>query len=152
MSKELDLLYQETILDHYRRPRNFRHLGNANRSAAGVNPLCGDSVTIQLRIEDGRVQDIAFQGSGCAISQAAASMMTEALQKAPLSTVRGVLTAFEAMVNGAPEPDQNALLLGELAIFSSVARFPSRVKCVRLPWETLRAALHFAPGQITTEE
>ena len=139
MSDELRDLYQEVILDHNRRPRNFGTLPDANRSAEGNNPLCGDRVAVYLRVEDGRLQDISFQGSGCAISTASASLMTDALRGKTVEEAHALFRGFhELVVRGT---DGNLEDLGKLAVFEGVREFPIRVKCATLAWHTLEAAL-----------
>jgi nitrogen fixation protein NifU and related proteins len=146
---ELRDLYQEVILDHNRRPRNFGPLPAANRRAEGYNPLCGDKVTVFLDVEDGRIRDVAFQGSGCAISTASASLMTEALKGRTVEAARTLFEDFHDMVTtgageGSPE-------LGKLAVFGGVREFPMRVKCATLAWHTLLAALEEKDQPVTTE-
>jgi nitrogen fixation NifU-like protein len=142
-------LYQEIILDHGRRPRNFRPLPDANHSAEGKNPLCGDHVIVRLRYQDGIVQDVAFEGSGCAISTAAASTMSEAVKGKTRSEVEALFTEFHDLVTG--KSPANLDELGKLAAFSGVSEFPMRVKCATLAWHTLQAALHGASDAVTTE-
>ena len=141
MSDELRDLYQEVILDHNRRPRNFGTLPDANRSAEGNNPLCGDRVTVYLRVEDDRVRGISFQGSGCAISTASASLMTEALRGRTVAEAHALFDGFRALVTQGTDAGE----LGKLAVFTGVREFPIRVKCATLAWHTLEAALA-APG------
>jgi nitrogen fixation NifU-like protein len=146
---ELRDLYQEVILDHNRRPRNFGLLPAANRHAEGHNPLCGDKVTVFLDVEDGRIADISFQGSGCAISTASASLMTEALKGRSVAAARALFDNFHELVTtgageGSPE-------LGKLAVFSGVREFPMRVKCATLAWHTLLAALEEKDQPVSTE-
>ncbi|HEV8581755.1 MAG TPA: SUF system NifU family Fe-S cluster assembly protein [Thermoanaerobaculia bacterium] len=146
---ELRDLYQEVILDHNRRPRNFGTLPAANRQAEGYNPLCGDKVTVFLQVEDGRIRDVAFQGAGCAISTASASLMTEALKGLTAEEAREVFRHFHDLVTtgageGSPE-------LGKLAVFSGVCEFPMRVKCATLAWHTLLAALEGKDAPVSTE-
>ena len=132
-------LYQEVILDHNRRPRNFGALPSANHQAEGYNPLCGDKVTVFLDLQDGRIQDVAFQGAGCAISTASASLMTEALKGRTAEEAREIFHGFHGLVTtGAGEDSEE---LGKLAVFSGVREFPMRVKCATLAWHTLLAAL-----------
>ncbi len=141
-------LYQETILDHNKRPRNFKKLENANRSADGYNPLCGDKVKIYLRVEDGRVQDLSFEGSGCAISKASASVMTESLKGKSVEEVEAIFKRFRDLVTGkAGESDD----LGKLVVFSGVCEFPTRVKCATLAWHALQAALQGGRQAVSTE-
>jgi nitrogen fixation protein NifU and related proteins len=138
MSDDLRDLYQEVILDHNRRPRNFGPLPESNRSAEGHNPLCGDRVTVHLRVEDGRVEGIRFQGSGCAISTASASLMTEALRGKSVEEAHALFHQFHHLLTkGADDPT----VLGKLAVFAGVREFPIRVKCATLAWHTLEAAL-----------
>ncbi len=147
---ELRDLYQEVILDHYKKPRNCASLEQANCHADGHNPLCGDRINLYLRVEEGVVRDIAFQGAGCAISTASASMMTEAVKGKPLAEVEKLFRSFHDMVTGrgeaAPEED-----LGKLEALSGVREIPVRVKCATLAWHTLRAALKNNSGAASTE-
>src|SRR6266508_2034691 len=132
---DLGDLYQQTILDHNRNPRNFGTVPGANRSAEGNNPLCGDRITLQVRVEGDVIQDIGFQGSGCAISKASASLMTGAVQGKNTAEAEELFQAFRTMLaGGAPAP-------GKLAAFGGVKAFPARVKCANLSWHTLHAAL-----------
>ena len=141
-------LYQEVILDHNKRPRNFRALAPATHHADGHNPLCGDKVTVYLDIHDGIIQDIAFQGSGCAISTASASLMTEALKGKPVAEVEHLFEEFHDVVTGVAEPSR---ALGKLAILAGVRDYPARVKCATLAWHTLRAALENQVQPVSTE-
>jgi nitrogen fixation NifU-like protein len=140
-------LYQQVILDHNRKPRNFRTIADANRTAAGDNPLCGDQIRLYLRVEDGVVTDAAFQGSGCAISKAAASMMTASVIGKPEGQVEALFQRVHGMLTGA----NDAAEVGKLAVFAGVREFPSRIKCVTLAWHTLQAALSGAAEPVTTE-
>jgi nitrogen fixation NifU-like protein len=149
MNDDLRDLYQEVILDHNRRPRNFRALPDANRSAEGHNPLCGDRVTVFLRVEEDRVQGISFQGSGCAISTASASLMTEALRGRTVAEAHALFNGFRHLVTKGAEADPPDL--GKLAVFSGVREFPIRVKCATLPWHTLEAALEQKDHPVSTE-
>jgi len=148
---ELQDLYQQVILDHNRKPRNFRKLDHATQHAEGVNPLCGDAIRVELRVEDGVIRDIGFQGSGCAISRASASMMTGQLQGKPVAEAQDMFGRFHAMVTGASGLAEPAGALGKLAVFAGVREFPSRVKCATLPWHTVRAALAGQAEPVTTE-
>lgn len=145
---ELRDLYQEIILEHSRNPRNFRVAETANRTAEGYNPLCGDHYTVFLDLTDESIRDLSFQGSGCAISKASASMMTQVLRHKTPAEVEDFFNRFHSMVTGETASDPESL--GKLAAFASVSEFPSRVKCVILPWHTLHAALH--GEQIATTE
>lgn len=149
MSGDLRDLYQEVIFDHYRRPRNKGTLAEASHRAEGHNPLCGDRVTIYLRVEDGIVKDLSFEGAGCAIATASASLMTEALKGRRIEDVEGLFRGFHAMVTDAPSnaaPD-----LGKLEVLAGVREFPARVKCATLAWHTLNAALKRRGEPVTTE-
>jgi nitrogen fixation NifU-like protein len=147
---ELRDLYQAVILDHNKKPRNFGELADANRAAHGDNPLCGDKLRVELRVEDDVVADVAFTGQGCAISTASASLMTEAVKGKPLAEVQRLFEAFHELVTGAdPEPAANGL--GKLAVFAGVREFPIRVKCATLAWHTLRAALERSGETVKTE-
>jgi nitrogen fixation NifU-like protein len=147
---DLGDLYQETILDHNRQPRNFGTLPGANRTAEGFNPLCGDKVTVTLHVEDGVLKDIRFQGSGCAISKASASMMTESMKGKTRAEAEALFQQFHRLLTGEPAPpDESAL--GKLVVFSGVKEFPVRVKCATLAWHTLRSALENAHQVASTE-
>ena len=139
---ELSELYQQVILDHNKKPRNFRKLEHANHSAEGFNPLCGDHLTIYLDLEGDAVKEIAFEGSGCAISKAAASMMTQAVKGKSKEQAEALFSEFHSMVTGELDEESETNNLGNLKIFAGVREFPVRVKCATLPWHTLHAALH----------
>lgn len=139
IADDLRDLYQEVILDHNRRPRNFGPLADANRTAEGHNPLCGDRVTVYARVEGGRIQDLSFQGSGCAISTASASLMTEALKGKTVAEARHLFEGFHDLVTKGTEMD--AASLGKLAALAGVREFPIRVKCATLAWHALQAAM-----------
>ena len=139
---ELSELYQQVILDHNKKPRNFRKLETANHSAEGFNPLCGDQLTVYLNLEDGAVKEISFQGSGCAISKAAASMMTQAVKGKSKQEAEQLFVEFHGMVTGELDEENTSNGLGNLKIFSGVREFPVRVKCASLPWHTMHAALN----------
>jgi nitrogen fixation NifU-like protein len=138
---ELDDLYQEVILDHQRNPRNFALLPTANHQAEGANPLCGDQVTVYLDIKDGVIRDISFQGEGCAIAKASASMMTSAVKGKSLADASDTFKRFHQMIMGGQDPCFDLEALGKLAAFSGVSAFPVRVKCASLAWHTLNAAM-----------
>ena len=147
---ELRDLYQEVILDHNKKPRNFGKLESANRKAEGHNPLCGDRLTVYLDLEGNEIRDIRFEGSGCAISKASASMMTSEVKGKTVGEAEETFHRFHRMVTEADDEDVDSL--GKLAAFSGVREFPVRVKCASLPWHTLEAALHSEkPSEITTE-
>jgi nitrogen fixation protein NifU and related proteins len=145
---DLTDLYQEVILDHNKRPRNFGVLADANHSADGYNPLCGDKVHLSLRVDDDIVTNVAFQGSGCAISKASASMMTDSIKGRSVAEARDLFARFHRMVT--TPPDQPTEDLGKLSALSGVREFPVRVKCASLAWHTLKAALDRKP--ITSTE
>jgi len=156
---DLRELYQEVILDHNKRPRNFQKLEAANRTAEGYNPLCGDQITVYLRLEDNVIRDISFQGSGCAISKASASMMTASLKGKTTAEAEGLFETFHKMVTAdlsitfdpleaSGEPSRT---IGKLAAFSGVREFPVRVKCATLPWHTMHAALEGKGETVSTE-
>lgn len=136
---DFDELYQEMILDHKKKPRNFKAVDDANHHADGFNPLCGDKLKLYLKIDDGKVADVGFQGEGCAISTASASMMTEALLGKSEVEAHALFTAFHGLVMG--DDAINRDLLGKLEAFEGVRAFPMRVKCATLAWHTLEAAL-----------
>jgi nitrogen fixation protein NifU and related proteins len=147
---ELSELYQQVILDHNKKPRNFRKLETANHSAEGYNPLCGDHLTVYLNLEDNTVKEVGFEGSGCAISKAAASMMTQAVKGKSKAEAEHLFQEFHSMVTGELNEETEANSLGNLKIFAGVREFPVRVKCATLPWHTLHAALN-KDEQVSTE-
>lgn len=148
--EDLNELYQEVILDHNRRPRNFRVIADASRQQEGYNPLCGDRLTLYVRVRNGVVDDVAFQGSGCAISKASASLMTEALKGRPVDEARDLFERFHRMITsppGSPVDD-----LGKLSVLAGVREYPTRVKCASLAWHTLKAAVaDEGDAPVTTE-
>jgi nitrogen fixation protein NifU and related proteins len=148
---DLRELYQELIIDHSKRPRNFKVLEAANRKLEGFNPLCGDKITVFLELEHERVKNVSFQGSGCAISTASASVMTESVKGKTLAEVEALFDVFHHMVTGKPPAAGNTPELGKLAVFSGVSEFPARVKCATLAWHTLHAALQGKGDTVSTE-
>ncbi len=148
---DLRELYQELIIDHSKRPRNFRVLEGADRKAEGFNPLCGDKVTVYLELDNGRINNIGFQGKGCAISTASASVMTETLKGKTLAEAEALFGIFHDLVMGKPPAGGKAPELGKLAVFSGVSEFPVRVKCATLAWHTLNAALKDTGDTVSTE-
>ena len=150
LMSELSELYQQVILDHNKKPRNFRKLEQANHTAEGYNPLCGDHLTIYVDLEDNSVKEIAFEGSGCAISKAAASMMTQAVKGKSKEQAEELFNEFHSMVTGELDEETYDNSLGNLRIFAGVREFPVRVKCATLPWHTLHAALN-NEQQVSTE-
>lgn len=149
---DLRELYQEVIFDHYRHPRNRGALADANHKAVGYNPLCGDRISLYLLVEDGIVKSVRFEGSGCAIATASASMMTEALVGKSETQVQALFERFHAMVTEQREPSADEReALGKLATLAGVREFPARIKCATLAWHTLRAALNDASETVSTE-
>jgi len=148
---DLTDLYQQIILDHNRRPRNAKVVPDANRSAEGNNPLCGDHLTLSVRLDGDQIADIGFQGSGCAISRASASLMTSAVLGKSRSEAERLFHDFHAMVTGAPDAPPDPAALGKLAAFAGVREFPARVKCANLAWHTLHAALQGQAAPVSTE-
>ena len=150
IAMDLQELYQEVIVDHNRRPRNFGRLEGANRQAEGYNPLCGDRLTVYMKVAgDGTIEDIAFEGEGCAISVASASLMTDHLKGRPVEEAEDLFGGFRELVTGdGSEPDTDRL--GKLAALGGVRAYPSRVKCATLCWHTLQAAVH-GETEATTE-
>ena len=139
---ELNDLYQQVILDHNKNPRNFREIENADRTADGNNPLCGDALRVYVSIADDKVADVAFKGSGCAISKASASMMTQMVKGKTLAEAETIFDEFHRMVLGELDEEAEENSLGKLKIFAGVREFPARVKCASLSWHTLNAALN----------
>jgi nitrogen fixation NifU-like protein len=139
---ELSELYQQVILDHNKKPRNFHKLENANRSAEGYNPLCGDHLNVYLHVEDDQVKDVSFEGSGCAISKASASMMTQAVKGKSKQEAEALFNEFHRMATGELDEENEPNNLGKLTIFAGVRDFPARVKCATLSWHTMHAALN----------
>ena len=150
---DLQDLYQEMILDHGRRPRNSGAMPDATCQADGFNPLCGDCITVFAKINGDKIESLSFEGNGCAISQASASLMTEALKEANITTVSELFEKFHTLVTGKAElvdPDSPPPL-GKLEVFGGVQRFPTRVKCATLAWHTLMAAIKGQGDTVTTE-
>jgi nitrogen fixation NifU-like protein len=149
VSNDLRDLYQEVILDHYKKPRNYGALPDADHVAEGNNPLCGDHLTLYLKMNGDRVGEVRFEGSGCAISKASASMMTAEVKGKTSYEVEDLFERFHRMVTGDASEANN---LGKLAALSGVSEFPVRVKCASLPWHTLKAALKGAKDPVSTED
>ncbi len=148
---ELDELYRELILDHYRSPRNRRRLEAPDVVSEGYNPLCGDQVTVYLKFDGEVIKEVTFQGSGCAISKSAASMMTMILKGKTRVEAEALFQKFHQMLTGDPGKREVPDGLGKLAVFSGVCEFPIRVKCATLPWHTMHAALEGKAERISTE-
>ena len=147
---ELSDLYQETILEHNKNPRNFREIEGADKEAVGNNPLCGDALRVFVTMDGDTVSDVAFKGSGCAISKASASMMTQTVKGKTREEAEGLFDEFHRMVTGKLDIENEENHLGKLRIFSGVLEFPARVKCASLSWHTLHAALH-GENEVSTE-
>jgi nitrogen fixation protein NifU and related proteins len=145
---ELRELYQEVILEHSKHPRNFRLLDSANHKAEGFNPLCGDHFTVYADVKDGTIHDLSFQGTGCAISKASASMMTQSLKGRSAAEAEELFTLFHNLVTGRGGSGD---AVGKLAVFAGVSEFPLRVKCATLAWHALRAALRGEEQAVSTE-
>ena len=148
---ELRELYQEMILDHYKKPRGRHALEGANHDAEGYNPLCGDRVTVYLIVKGDTIEDVAFEGSGCAICTASSSVMTEALKGKTVFEAETLFKKFHDLVTCAPDAKPDTDGLGKLAIFAGVREYPIRIKCATLPWHTLQAALEDKGDTVTTE-
>lgn len=147
---ELSDLYQEVILDHNKKPRNYHKLENANRTAEGHNPLCGDQLTVYMQLEDDVIKELSFEGSGCAISKAAASMMTQSVKGKTREEAETLFNEFHGMVKGELDEETQPNGLGRLKIFAGVRDYPARVKCASLSWHTMHAALE-GSGTVSTE-
>ena len=148
---ELTDLYQEVVLDHGKRPRNFGPLEGATHRAEGLNPLCGDHITVYARLEGGVVREARFEGSGCAISKASASVMTGIVKGKTPADVEALFGTFHRLVTEGPAAGDDPGALGKLAVFAGVHEFPARVKCASLAWHALRQALSGAQGPVSTE-
>jgi len=148
---DLSDLYQEVILDHNRSPRNFRAIADATRKAKGHNPLCGDRLTLYVKLDGDRITDIAFEGAGCAISKASASLMTDAVKGHSIADATAAFDRFHAMVTAPPDAPIDDEAVGKLAVLAGVREFPVRVKCASLAWHTLIAALSGSQDPAKTE-
>ena len=146
----LNELYQEILLEHNNKPRNYRRLPDANRQADGYNPLCGDRISLYLRVEEEVIVDVGFQGVGCAISRATASLLTQSVKGRPLSWAAALFDDFHAMLTD-PDAAVDYDALGDLEMLAGVAAYPTRIKCAILPWHTLNAALEGQESSVTTE-
>lgn len=151
LNPELRELYQQVILDHNKSPRNFKKLETANRSAEGYNPLCGDKIDIYLDVEDNIVKDISFQGSGCAISKASASLMSTVVKGKSVEEAKKLFEKFHDLVTGKLNEDDSIEELGKLAVLAGVKEFPVRVKCASLAWHTMISAINKEEKAVTTE-
>lgn len=148
---DLRELYQEVILDHNKKPRNYRVLTGPVRHVEGKNPLCGDQLTVYLKLENDVIADISFEGKGCAISKASASMMTESLKGKTVAQAEKLFKEFHDLVTGPPDEEPDVSRLGKLAVFAGVREFPVRVKCATLAWHTFHAALAGNEQTVSTE-
>ncbi len=148
---DLRELYQELILDHTKRPRNFGALDAPTCQARGINPLCGDQLTLYLDVKDGVVQDVRFNGNGCAISTASASLMTEAIKGKTAEQVSALFQRFQQVLTSPADREVDVADLGKLAALAGVREFPLRVKCASLAWHTMRSALEGSQETVSTE-
>ena len=148
---DLRELYQELILDHNKRPRNFRVIAGANRHAEGYNPLCGDKLALYLLVDGDRIADVSFEGSGCAISKASASMMTDSIKGKTLAEAEALFQRFHRMITSPTDAPADADGLGKLAVFAGVREFPVRVKCASLAWHTMKSAVEAKDEVVSTE-
>ncbi len=148
---DLRELYQETILDHNKSPRNFRKMEHADRAVDGYNPLCGDHYTVYLKFKGDFIEDISFEGAGCAISKASASVMSSLLIGKTKAEAQAMFERFHRLVTGALNPGEEAEEFGKLAVFGGVSEFPARVKCASLAWHTLHAGLVSNEAVVSTE-
>jgi nitrogen fixation NifU-like protein len=149
---DLRELYQEVILDHNKRPRNFRAIEHPSRTARGHNPLCGDRLTLYVTMDGDRIADVAFEGSGCAISKASASLMTEAIKGRTTGEAEALFDRFHDLVTSPPDEPANTTGLGKLAVFAGVREYPARVKCASLAWHTMKNAVEAVSDVAKTEE
>ena len=149
---ELNELYQEVILEHSKAPRNYRRPAGTNHTAEGYNPLCGDHFTVFLDMDGDKIREVGFQGSGCAISKASASMMTQSLKGKTRAEAEHLFEQFHGLVTGEPGANSNGSDLGKLAVFSGVCKYPARVKCATLAWHALQSALEGEQKPVSTEE
>jgi len=143
-------LYQEILLEHNSKPRNFRKVEEANQTSEGYNPLCGDQITLYLKVVDGVIDDVGFQGTGCAISRASASMMTQSIKGQSVEKAHQIFDAFHYMITE-PGGDLDYQTLGDLETLSGVNEYPTRIKCAVLAWHTMKAALTGESNEVTTE-
>ena len=143
-------LYQEILLEHNSKPRNFRKVEDASATAEGYNPLCGDQITLYLKVVGDKVEDVGFQGVGCAISRASASMMTQSIKGKSLEEANGIFDAFHQMITN-PDVEPDFDMLGDLETLAGVNEYPTRIKCAILAWHTMRSALKDNGGTVTTE-
>lgn len=150
MSSDFDDLYQALILDHYRRPRNRGKMDAPDRSVELLNPLCGDEIAVELRLEGEKLGEVKFHGHGCSISQASASMMTELLKGKPVAEAGELVALFKSMLRGEADPEQAGERIGDLVALHGVTQFPARIKCATLAWNALQLAIEGKSGKATT--
>jgi len=148
---DLRELYQEVILDHNKNPKNYGKLERANHSSEGYNPLCGDHLNLYLQVEDGRIRDLSFEASGCAISKASASLMTAELKGKSVAEAQQLFKKFQHLITSRSDSETDAEELGKLVVFAGVREFPLRVKCASLAWHTMKAALNEGEKVVSTE-
>ena len=148
---DVDDLYQDVVLDHSRRPRNFKPIEDADRTQEGFNPLCGDRITVYMTLDGDVISDVSFEGSGCAISKASASMMTESVKGKSRTDAEDIFGSFRAMITRQPVEDVDRERLGDLEILEGVSAYPTRIKCATLSWHTMHAALAEEEGTVSTE-
>ncbi len=148
---DLKELYREVILDHNKHPRNFRPMEGATNTVEGYNPLCGDHYTVYVKVAGNRIEDVCFEGAGCAISKASASVMSQAVKGKTIQETEGLFEEFHRMVIGESHGDDTMERMGRLAAFAGVSEFPARVKCASLAWHTLKAAIEGADRNVSTE-
>lgn len=151
MNEELRELYQQVILDHNKNPKNFKEVEHATHCSEGYNPLCGDKINLWLKIEDDKIQDIGFQGSGCAISKASASVMTTIVKGKTVDEAQALFEKFHGVITSEMNTTIDVLALGKMAVFAGVREFPTRVKCAALAWHTMSDALKQGGNGISTE-
>ena len=149
---DLQEIYQELVMDHSRRPRNFKRLENPDRQAEGFNPLCGDQLTLYLAVEDDRITDVGVETKGCAISKASASLMTESIKGKSIEEAHKIFEGFRRMLTRVPSEEDDADLLGDLEALSGVSQYPARIKCATLSWHTLQSALLEKQEAASTEQ
>jgi len=148
---DLRELYQEVILDHNKNPKNYGKLASANHASEGYNPLCGDHLNLYLQVEDGRIRDLSFEASGCAISKASASLMTAELKGKSLAEAQQLFKKFQHLITSRSDSEPDTDELGKLVVFAGVREFPLRVKCASLAWHTMKAALNEGEKVVSTE-
>lgn len=151
MSSDFRELYQETILDHNKNPRNYRAMPDATHHLEGFNPLCGDRLHLYLRVENGVIRDASFEGQGCAISKSSASLLTATIKGKTIAEAEIIFSRFHEMVTSDMQSTPDTKALGKLAVFAGVREFPARIKCAILPWHTFHAALHEKQDAVSTE-